>query len=172
MGHGNANKTGMLSTSKNNVIRYKRQNKGKLLEMYLRRNWTTFTLVDVDQASCLFHHGIKERLHTSESKRWCQEEGKSYARIKWKKMIDYLYRMLNTMTEKAWNYGYMCVKLFTSLRARELDRAGNRNGYKPQEMLTSLSDCISQCSVAIKRHHDRKNSYKGKRLIGAGLEIK
>ena len=68
MGHGNANKTGMSSTSKDNAIRYTRQKRGKLLEMYMR-NLTTFTLVDVDQARCLFCQKIKERFHTSVNKR-------------------------------------------------------------------------------------------------------
>jgi hypothetical protein len=31
--------------------------------------------------------------------------------------------------------------------------------------------CLSQCSIAGKRHHDHGNSYKGKHLSGAGLQL-
>ena len=32
--------------------------------------------------------------------------------------------------------------------------------------------CLSQCSIAVKRHHHRGNSYNGKQLIGAGLQFR
>jgi hypothetical protein len=31
--------------------------------------------------------------------------------------------------------------------------------------------CLSQCSIAVKRHHDHGNSQKGKHLTGACLQI-
>ena len=31
--------------------------------------------------------------------------------------------------------------------------------------------CLNQCSIAVKRHHDHGKSYKGKPLIGAGLQF-
>lgn len=32
--------------------------------------------------------------------------------------------------------------------------------------------CLTQCSIAVKREHDYRDSYKGKHLIGAGLLYK
>ena len=31
--------------------------------------------------------------------------------------------------------------------------------------------CLSQCSIAMKRHRDHSNSYKEKHLTGAGLQV-
>ena len=35
-----------------------------------------------------------------------------------------------------------------------------------------ISACLRQCFIAVKRHHDHDNSYKGKHLIGAGLQFR
>jgi hypothetical protein len=37
--------------------------------------------------------------------------------------------------------------------------------------LVILAKCLSQCSIAGKRHHDHSNSYNGKHLIGACLQF-
>ncbi|MGZ7186066.1 hypothetical protein ACXWN6_09700 [Streptococcus pyogenes] len=31
---------------------------------------------------------------------------------------------------------------------------------------------LSHCSIAVMRHHDHRNSYKGKHLSGAGLQFR
>ena len=36
---------------------------------------------------------------------------------------------------------------------------------------TQISRCLTQGFVAVKRHHDQGNCYKGKHLIGAGLQF-
>jgi hypothetical protein len=38
------------------------------------------------------------------------------------------------------------------------------------ELAGSFLIYLSQCSIAVKRHHDQGNSYKRKHLIGAGLQ--
>ena len=35
----------------------------------------------------------------------------------------------------------------------------------------TLGVCLSLCSIVVKRYHDQGNSYKYKRLIGAGLQF-
>jgi hypothetical protein len=34
-----------------------------------------------------------------------------------------------------------------------------------------LEDVLARVSIAVKRHHNQGNSYKGKHLIGAGLQV-
>jgi hypothetical protein len=36
-------------------------------------------------------------------------------------------------------------------------------------MGSQMSDLLIRISIAVKRHHDQDNSYKGQHLIGAGL---
>ena len=38
--------------------------------------------------------------------------------------------------------------------------------------LVTFSYCLSLGFIAVKRHHDHGNSYKGKHLIGAGLQVR
>jgi hypothetical protein len=35
-----------------------------------------------------------------------------------------------------------------------------------------ISACLRQCFIAVKSHRDHDNSYKGKHLIGAGLQFR
>jgi len=38
-------------------------------------------------------------------------------------------------------------------------------------MCACVSRFLTQCPIALKRHHDHSNFYKGKHLIGAGLQV-
>ena len=44
---------------------------------------------------------------------------------------------------------------------------------KPLKLGTNVNYelCLSSGFIAVKRHHDQGNSYKGKHLIGAGLQF-
>ena len=45
--------------------------------------------------------------------------------------------------------------------------------YTPTDLQERIEkgDCLSQCLIAVKRHHAHGNSYKEKHLIGAGLQV-
>ena len=40
-----------------------------------------------------------------------------------------------------------------------------------EQRLLNLRHCLSEGFIAVKRHHDHSNSYKGKHLVGAGLQF-
>ena len=43
--------------------------------------------------------------------------------------------------------------------------------HNKRAIIFAMRTCFSQCSIAVKRHHGHSDSYKGKHLIGAGLQF-
>ena len=43
--------------------------------------------------------------------------------------------------------------------------------FGPLHPETLIPTCLNLGFVAVKRHHDQGNTYKGKHLIGAGLQV-
>ena len=53
-----------------------------------------------------------------------------------------------------------------------IERKSLLRGKEKKCILLAMCDVIVRVSTAVKRHHHRSNPYKGKHLIGAGLQFR